>query len=226
MTSADTEAEEIIVGAIRSRYPDHAILAEESAPKIQANHNYQDPLWIIDPIDGTRNFSRRHHQFAISIAFMVQGKMEVGVVYSPIQNELFHARRGLGAFLNEKPIKASACSDLGQALVAIGRPVKKHERSLFMKRMDLVQGNCMELRRLGAASLDTCWVACGRMDAFFETVNSWDIAAGGLIAREAGALTGTMDSKWSGEIMPLDLYATEFVVAAPDIYSKLLELFR
>lgn len=224
VTSADLEAEEIIISGIKEFFPDDAILSEESSPLISKTHDFNHPLWIIDPIDGTTNFARQHHQFGISIAFMIEKKVEVGVVNSPFQGELFSAQRGKGAFLNQTRIQIRRCTELKEAVIGMGRPFKREEQAEFIRQADLVLHNCLDLRRIGAASVDLCWVACGRLDGFFETLNPWDIAAGSLIAREAGAEVGTMDGTASEQKLPLDLYAEKLLAAGPDLYEKLLKL--
>lgn len=188
VTQADVAADKLITNGIVSTYPDHAILSEELNPNL--TDELPDHLWIIDPIDGTVNFAHQHYQVAISIAYYYKGCAQVGVVHNPFTEETFHAEAGQGAWLNDQPIQCSDQSDLQRALVATGFPYVCNDMDKLIARIRSVLENCADLRRLGAAALDICWVACGRMDAYYENVQPWDMAAAQLIAREAGATFG------------------------------------
>jgi len=220
VTSADVAAEKIIVTAIKTEFPEHSILAEESAPQL-ALEEYRKPLWIIDPIDGTTNFVHGHHHVGISIAFSLGGVVEVGVVHAPFLNETYSALRGHGAFMNGATIRASVESTLKRSLIATGFPYTREDIPIFVSQLTTVLTACRDIRRLGSAALDICMVAAGRAEGFYETVNPWDIAAGCLIAREAGAKTGHIHPRPLESPVPADLDAYELVVAAPGVFDEL-----
>ena len=185
VTRADRESEEAVVSFIRSRHPGHGFRAEESpaAPGTVAE-------WIIDPLDGTTNFIHRYPFFATSVAVRVGGELTAGAVYDPVRDEMFSAARGRGAALNGSPIRVSGCSRIADALLVTGFPF----RSLavlprFLDSLDRLIRASSGVRRDGSAALDCCYVACGRLDGFWEcALSAWDIAAGALIIREAGGV--------------------------------------
>lgn len=185
VTDADKKSEQVIISQIRKKYPTHSILSEESGESF----NDSDYLWVIDPLDGTTNFSCGLPEFSVSIGVQYKGKTIVGVVFAPYLNELFHAIKGQGAFLNGKPIRASFKSDIQEAVIATGFPVDKNitnDNNLdnFSKVLPLVR----DMRRLGSAAVDISYVACGVLDAYWElNLHEWDVCAGLLIAEEAGA---------------------------------------
>ena len=225
VTTADLAAERSILDAIRARFPSHRILSEEASPTFADPSWYREPLWIVDPVDGTTNYAHGHHHVGVSIAYAMGGEVQVGVVFAPFLNELFSAARGLGTTMNGKPIRCSSTAEIGKALVATGTPYHKREIiDQIMTQYRSVLMECRDFRRNGAASLDCCWVAAGRVDAYFETVAPWDIAAGGLIATEAGARRGNLVPPPLGATLPRDLEGREFIVAAPAIFDRLCEL--
>lgn len=191
VTEVDRHAETAIIGIIRRDWPGHTIISEEVGEMIQ-DSDYQ---WIIDPIDGTVNFAHGIPICCVSIGLRHQGKMLMGVVYNPMMNEFFFAERGKGAYLNDAPIKVSEKADFKTACLVTGFPykwpeTKEHPIKVF-ERM-ILQG--LPVRRLGSAAIDLCWVACGRFDGFWEyNLNSWDVAAGYLIVREAGGRISNFD---------------------------------
>ncbi|MCA6128498.1 MULTISPECIES: inositol monophosphatase family protein [Thalassolituus] len=221
VTQADVAADELICRGIRQVYPDHQILSEELNPDggTDAEH-----LWIIDPIDGTVNYAHHHPQVAISIAYYHKGKAKVAVVHNPFMQETFHAIAGKGARLNDHPIRCSTKSELGRALVATGFPYVKDDLPRLMGRLNSVLTRCADVRRLGSAALDICWLACGRMDAYYETVKPWDFAAAQLIARESGATVG--------HIYPLpadanpEIYSENLLMSAPALFLPLQKLLQ
>ncbi len=190
VTEADLKADHLICERIGREFPEHRILSEESSPDLASPHRLPEPVWIIDPIDGTVNFAHGHGQSAVSIAWAKDGRIELGVVYNPFSDEMFCALRGQGASLNGKSISVSKESELSRALIATGFPYQKTGLAPLIQRLDAVLHHCADIRRLGSAALDICWVACGRLDGFYETLSLWDFAAAGLIAREAGATYG------------------------------------
>jgi myo-inositol-1(or 4)-monophosphatase len=186
VTEADTASESVIVEIIRSRFPDHAVLAEEGG----ASGEGRECQWIIDPLDGTTNFAHQIPIYAISIGFALHGRIVAGVVLNPSSGELFTATADEGARLNGKPIRVSSVASLEDSLLATGFPY--NVRDLLPDITRRIQ-NCLRVaqgvRRLGSAALDLCYVACGRFEGFWEQyLKPWDTAAGTCIAGAAGAV--------------------------------------
>jgi len=184
VTQADTESEKAIFEVIKSEYPDHFILSEETG-EIKSSSNIK---WIIDPIDGTVNFANGIPICCVSIGIEREGKMILGAVYNPFMNEFFFSERGRGATLNDKKIRVSDKDDLSRSCLVTGFPysyldVPNGPLEVFET---LIRAN-IPVRRLGSAAIDLCWVAAGRFDGFYEhNLNAWDSAAGFLIVEEAG----------------------------------------
>ncbi|MCU7936585.1 MAG: inositol-1-monophosphatase [Candidatus Thiodiazotropha sp. (ex Dulcina madagascariensis)] len=185
VSEVDRNAEQAIINVLRDKYPQHAILAEESG-----RHPGSDYLWIIDPLDGTTNFLHGFPQFAVSIALKVKGRLEIGVVYDPLKEEMFTASRGEGALLNDRKIRVSSRKGLEGALLGTGLPYRDFsytDNYMGMLR-DLIKASA-GVRRPGSAALDFAYVAAGRIDGFWELgLKEWDFAAGALLVREAGGL--------------------------------------
>jgi myo-inositol-1(or 4)-monophosphatase len=221
VTPADLAADRLITDAIRQAFPSHRILSEESSGTIDGEALSHGQWWIIDPIDGTVNFAAGQRHVGVSIAYAQGGVVQVGVVHAPFLDESFSAVRGQGATLNGVPIGASQNSDLVRSTIATGFPSDRSDLEPLVWRVRQVLRHAQDIRRLGAASIDTCWVACGRIDAYYETVWPWDIAAGALIAREAGARTGEISPHPRNALLPSDLRSGEFLVAAPNLYEKI-----
>lgn len=187
VTNVDKAAEAEIIDIIRKSYPEHSIITEETGA-IEGKEN--DIQWIIDPLDGTRNFMMGLPHFAVSIAIRVKNRTEVGVVYDPIRNELFTAVRGEGAKLNEVRLRVEAKRELKGAILATGFPFKQPKLmpTQFAIMNSLIE-EIADFRRTGSAALDLCYVAANRVDGYFEMgIKPWDCAAGDLIVREAGGL--------------------------------------
>jgi len=187
VTNVDREAERVIIETIRKSYPDHGIIGEEGGEDSGKNPDYQ---WIIDPLDGTTNFTRGIPHFAVSIALRVKGKTEQAVVFDPVRNELFTATRGGGAQLNGYRIRVSQARDLKGTLLATGFPFRnKQHLENYQKIFTSLFVECGDMRRAGSAALDLAYVAAGRLDGFWEIgLKPWDIAAGELLVRESGGL--------------------------------------
>jgi len=202
VTTVDREAEGLVLETIREAFPDHGIVAEES-PATSGSGDYR---WYVDPLDGTTNFAHGFPQFAVSIALERGTEVIIGVVVDPLREETFVASRGGGAQLNGAPIAVSDVETLDRSLVASGFPYDVRERvdyyeAFWREAITRAQG----VRRAGSAALDLCWVACGRLDAFWEFgLHAWDVAAGGLIVEEAGGrvsdLTGAPHRLTGGQI--------------------------
>jgi myo-inositol-1(or 4)-monophosphatase len=186
VTRADHASEDYLIGVIREAFPDHAINAEESG-QLAGTPDHQ---WFIDPLDGTLNYAHGLPIYCVSIAYACQGEVTLGVVYDPSRDELFSAELGKGAFLNDKPIHVSNIDTLLESMLVTGFPhdlwgTPGDNTNFFFEFSKLTQ----TVRRLGSAALDIVYVAAGRMEGFWEvSINSWDVAAGGLIVREAGGL--------------------------------------
>jgi myo-inositol-1(or 4)-monophosphatase len=231
VTTADIAAEKAIIETIRHHFPNHLILAEESSNTLPPERYGEGYVWVIDPIDGTTNYAHGHYQVGISIGCALNGSVVAGVVVAPFLGEVFTATKGGGAFLNGAPIHCTNPSRVEDAVVVTGFPYNRINVRNICARIERVVGRCRDLRRLGAASLDLCWVACGRLDAYFEeTLNPWDCAAGGLIAREAGATIAHYDYDCDSQKQTLgfpgDLYVDNLVCAPPALMPDLMATLR
>ncbi|WP_163648726.1 inositol monophosphatase family protein [Modicisalibacter sp. 'Wilcox'] len=223
VTDTDVAVDEWISDRLQQHFPDEARLSEEIAPDRQALGR-KGPLWVVDPIDGTVNFARGFPHVAVSIAWAVDGRVQIGVVHAPFLDETFVAIRGEGAWRNQARIRASLANRLDSSLIATGFPYRRDGRQPLLRRFSAVMQHCQDVRRCGSAALDLCNVACGRLDAYYESVSPWDFAAGLLIAREAGARTGHVYP--APESIPEELYGEHIVAAAPDIYVALRDLLQ
>lgn len=192
VTEIDKNAEITIIQTIKKFYPDHAFIGEETGETGSNEHQ-----WIIDPLDGTTNYLHGFPQFAVSIALRHKNQLQAGVIYDPLRQEMFTASRGHGAQLNNKRIRVSQRQALDGALLGTGYPCRQEE--LLDKYIDSFRIFCpltAGIRRAGAASLDLAYLACGRLDGFWEYgLHIWDIAAGVLLIRESGGLVSGTDGK-------------------------------
>ncbi|WP_421848840.1 inositol monophosphatase family protein [Marinomonas sp.] len=188
VTTTDIAVDQYICSRILEHYPSHCILSEESSPHLDLSGIGDEvPVWVIDPIDGTVNFAHGHHHVAVSIGLYIGDQRILGVVNAPFLEECFWALKGSGAFCNDKLLTVSGAQKLRDALVATGFPYQKTALAPIIDRVSRILHHCQDVRRNGSAALDLCWVAAGRLDAYFESVKPWDMAAGALIAEEAGA---------------------------------------
>lgn len=224
VTQYDTESEAIIIEEIRSHFPDHTLLTEETNSQLASPDLYMSPMWIVDPIDGTTNFAHGHYQVSVSIGFAFGGVYRVGVVYNPFLNELFSAIEGKGAFKNGERIHCRETTELKNALVVTGFPYNRDGMDNLLARIKAVLLNCRELRRLGSGALDICWVADGRMCAYYESLNPWDVAAGIVIAREAGVTVGHITPIPDTWTLPKDFYSESLLFANPVLFPKIQKL--
>ena len=186
VTEADLASEEVVLDVLRDKMPGLQVLSEESFAAYDSIP--EEPVWIIDPLDGTTNFAHNFPWFAVSIALYEKGGSRVGVIYNPVQQELFCAARAGGAWLNDRRLKVSEVSALQNALAATGFPYDIRERSdAILAMLRTVLTHTQGVRRAGAAALDLAYLACGRLDAFWEVgLKPWDTAAGYLLVEEAG----------------------------------------
>ena len=190
VTDTDRAAEALIVAGIEAARPGDAVLGEEGADAVGTS----GVRWVVDPIDGTTNYLYGLPGFAVSIAAELDGEAVVGVVHDPLHGDVFTAVRGAGAHRNGRPIHASDHADLSTALIATGFAYERTRRRAQAAVLERVLPRVRDIRRFGAASVDLCSVACGRVDGYYEVgLAPWDHAAGALIATEAGALVGDLD---------------------------------
>ena len=218
VTRIDKAAEEAIIGIVHNAYPDHAFLAEESG-RTEGSAEY---TWLIDPIDGTTNFIHSFPQYCVSIGVQYRGALAHGVVYDPVRNELYTASKGRGAFLNDRRIRVSKRLRLEGALVGTGFPFKEFGRvDLYMRQLRNMMEKTAGVRRAGAAALDLAYVACGRLDGFWELgLSPWDMAAGALLIQEAGGLVGGLGGEQDF------LESGDICAATPKVFPQLLEALK
>jgi myo-inositol-1(or 4)-monophosphatase len=212
VTDADRASEELIGGRIRGAFPGHGFLGEEGTRGAEG----AEWSWVVDPLDGTTNYAHGYPHFAVSIALEHRGAVALGVVYDPMRDELFVAERGRGAERNGAPIRVSAEGELLRSLLATGFPYSPSDRPEALAVWGRLMDSCQGVRRDGAAALNLCWVACGRLDGFYErNLKPWDMAAGGLLVAEAGGLA----TDYAGG--PFDPYGSEVVAAGPALHPTL-----
>jgi myo-inositol-1(or 4)-monophosphatase len=215
VTETDHASEAFLIGEIQAQFPDSHILAEESGETLGQGSD----IWYIDPLDGTVNYAHDIPIFCVSLGFAAQGGMTLAAVYDPLRDEMFTAERGAGAFLNGKRLKVSDTTELGKSLLVTGFPYDTWNTELDnFKYFERLAKKTQGVRRLGSAALDLCYVAAGRFDGFWEfKLKAWDIAAGGLIAEEAGAKVTSIDGG-DDYLKPLTILA-----AAPGIHAQIQE---
>ncbi len=220
VTEVDRAAEAAIIETLLDAFPGHGILAEESGQSAgDPNSEFQ---WIIDPLDGTTNYIHGFPQYAVSIALAKNGVVEQAVVYDPSRNELFTATKGAGAALNERRIRVSRRTKLAESLIATGFPFREfdHIDAYLATFKDICQKTA-GIRRPGAAALDLAYVACGRVDGFWEMgLAPWDMAAGALLIQEAGGLVSDLSGE-SGY-----LKTGNVVAGAPKVFTQLLPIVQ
>lgn len=215
VTEIDHQSEAYLLGEINARFPESHIVAEESG----VTEGNRDAIWYIDPLDGTVNYAHNIPFFCVSIAFASGGTTRLAAVYEPMRDEMFTAERGKGAFLNGHPLRPSAATELQRSLLVTGFPydawnTPQDNFANFTRLGKRSQG----VRRLGSAALDTCYVAAGRFDGYWElSLKPWDIAAAGLIAEEAGARVTNIDGLSDYISTPQSIIA-----AAPGIHAELM----
>jgi myo-inositol-1(or 4)-monophosphatase len=192
VSAADHRAEETLRAELARARPGYGFLGEEGGRQEGADKTH---CWIVDPLDGTTNFLHGIPHFAISIALERERTIVAGVVYNPINEELFVAERGKGAFINDQRLRVAARRRLSEAVIACGLPhLGRGDLAQFRKEFAAVQEKVAGLRRFGAATLDLAWIAAGRLDAYWErNLSAWDIAAGLLLVREAGGFASDLD---------------------------------
>ena len=219
VTEVDHASEKAIIETLLSAYPDHGIWAEESGRQ-EGKGAGKRHVWIIDPLDGTTNFIHGFPVYCVSIALMVDGKIEQGVIYDPTRNDLFCATRGRGAYLNDRRIRVAKRTLLRECLISTGFPFRPGDQfKPYLHMLQDIMPKVAGVRRPGAAALDLAYVAAGFADGFFEKgLSAWDMAAGSLLVTEAGGLVGN----FTGEADFLE--QRECMAANPRIYGQLVGL--
>jgi myo-inositol-1(or 4)-monophosphatase len=217
VTDADHASEAIILARLRSEFPTHALVAEESGDDArQALYR-----WYIDPLDGTKNFSRGYPAFTLSLALERAGELILGVVCDPVRQETFFAERGAGAFLNGQPIRVSRVPHLAQCLVTTGFPSATRHPGASMQIFSRVSMSTQGFRRTGSSALDLSYVACGRVDAFWDIgLNPWDVAAGAVLVSEAGGRCSTL----CGD--PFQIASRDLLAANSAVHGELVQMFN
>ena len=217
VTETDERAEEVIREVLLGAYPLYGVLGEEGGE----TSGGEDARWIVDPLDGTTNFTHKLPMFAVCIALEKAGEVVLGVVYDPINEETFVAERGRGARLNDEVIGVSDAEELVRALVVTGFPYERDEVPAAVDLFGRFAMRAQGMRRLGSAALDLCYVAAGRLDAYYERgIHAWDVAAAGLILEEAGGrITDYADR-------PFELEGEEMVASNGPLHPALIELTK
>jgi myo-inositol-1(or 4)-monophosphatase len=214
VTEVDLACEAAITEILSAGAPGLAILGEESA---QPGAPIPPSCWIVDPLDGTTNFVHGFPAYGVSIALQLEGELELGCVHDPLRGETFTAVRGRGAACNGQPLRVSEVTSLDRALISTGFPYDRRERAgFYLAFFQAFMERCQGVRRAGAAALDLCWLAAGRVDGFWEfSLQPWDIAAGALIIREAGGRVTGMHGE------PLDLSGARIVASNGVLHAQL-----
>jgi myo-inositol-1(or 4)-monophosphatase len=217
VTEADRGSEALIRKRVKALWPDHDVLGEEEG-LIDTGSDYR---WYVDPLDGTTNFAHSFPMFCVSLGLEHKGIRVAGVVYDPTRDEMFTAAKGGGAFLNGEPIHASKIANLTESLVATGFPSKKRHKNPNIHFYHQITLKTHGIRRAGSAALDLCYVAAGRLDAFWEfNLNPWDTAAGVLIVEEAGGKVSGFDGA------PFQINSNETLASNGLIHGQLLDEFQ
>jgi myo-inositol-1(or 4)-monophosphatase len=217
VTEVDKESEDALLGEIQRLFPGHQIVSEE----VGIVPGREGDQWFVDPLDGTVNYAHGIPFFSVSIAYAQNGRVQLGAVYDPMRDELFLAERGRGATRNGKPLQVSKATELGRSLLVTGFPydawsTPRNNIEFFTRFSKVSQG----VRRLGSAALDLCYVASGRFDGYWELfLRQWDMAAGSLIAEEAGATVTTVAGTTDLLTPPCSL-----VAAPPAVHAKMMEI--
>lgn len=189
VTQIDKISEETIIDRLQNAYPAHGILSEERGHISGENHD--EYCWIIDPLDGTRNFMQGYSPFSVSIALLKDKVVQLGVIVDPTRQDIFTAIREQGAYLNGQRIHVSTQTEMKPALIGTGFPLEKNDPNMesYLKQFNNVFIHCTDIRRDGCSSLDLAYVACGRLDGFWESgLRTWHVAAAALMIQEAGGM--------------------------------------
>lgn len=239
VTDIDREADAVIIKTISSHFPDHQIMTEETF-RSSDKFDFKMPIWIVDPIDGTKNFVHGHPYVAVAIAFMDKMKLEVGVVHCPFLKDFFHAVRQGGAFLNGKQINVDRSRDLKSSLISTPHTRNKDFYDEVNERMLRVHNSCDDLRRFGSATIEISNIAAGRSGGcYLRRTNPWDMAAPALIVKEAGGVCSSFIKRdtpiYQNQMyyhdylkieLPGELYCDGFYACSKVIEEEFLEVLR
>jgi myo-inositol-1(or 4)-monophosphatase len=217
VTVADRESEEKIIARIRADFPDHAILAEEGGARESEGAAWR---WIIDPLDGTTNYTHSLPMFCVTIGVEHRGEVVAGGTFNPLTDELFLAEKGAGATRNGEPMRVSACADIDDALVVTGFPYDRREKvAYYMAQFGVMLARTQGVLRLGSAGMDFAAVAAGRLEVFWERgLHPWDVAAGKLLVEEAGGRTSQFDGS------AFDVYGGSFLATNGALHDEIVEI--
>jgi myo-inositol-1(or 4)-monophosphatase len=216
VTEADRSSERLIVERLSGHFPSHAIVAEEGTRHESAS-GYR---WYVDPLDGTTNFAHGFPMFCVTMGLERAGERIAGVIFDPLRNEMFTAESGSGAYLNQRPIRVSRTANLKDGLVATGFPSRKRHQDVNVHFFYQLAMASQGVRRGGSAALDLAYVACGRLDAFWEFgLNPWDVAAGVLLVREAGGACSDMHGE------PFDIRGPHLLADNGALHQPVIGLF-
>jgi len=217
VTEADRASEKLIVARLREKFPAHAVVAEEGSGRDSSSAEYR---WYVDPLDGTTNFAHGFPMFNATLALEYKGELIAGVIFDPVHDEMFSAERGGGAFLNGSRISVSRAPALDSSLLATGFPSRRRHQNVnvhFFYQMAMMTHG---VRRAGSAALDLAYVACGRLDGYWEFgLSPWDMAAGVVIVREAGGSTSDMHGN------PVDVHGQTVLADNGLIHGEILREF-
>ena len=216
ITAADKASEALVVERLRAHFPTHSVVAEEGS-------GYSRPseyIWYVDPLDGTTNFAHGFPMFNVSIGLEKAGELIAGVVFDPTHEEMFSAERGGGAYLNQRRIQVSSVPRINDSLTGTGFPSRKRHGDVNIHFYYQLAMQSHGVRRAGAAALDLAYVACGRLDLFWEfRLNPWDMAAGALLVREAGGVCSDMHGA------PLNLHGPHILADNGHVHDEVVALF-
>lgn len=219
VTEADFASEKYIIEKIRSHYPKHSILAEESGESFATIDGDKRWKWIIDPLDGTTNYAHGYPCFSVTIALERDGEIVVGATFDPTRDEMFSAEKGAGANLNNRKIRASDTEALSESLIVTGFPYDFSQTRNFARHLNEFLLRSRGVRRDGSAAIDMAYVACGRFDGFWEEgLNPWDVAAGVLFVSEAGGRVSYYDDA------PFSIYAPPICASNGLIHGEMLDV--
>lgn len=220
VTQVDLAVQSYLQEILSERYPDIQFMGEENCGR---DYDPEKPLWILDPVDGTTNLIYDFHFSTVSLGLVEHGEAVLGVIYNPYTEEMFAAKKGEGAYLNDKPIQVTDAAELADSLVAVGTtPYNKENADEVFDLLKRVFVSCKDIRRCGTASLDLCYVACGRCDAFIERdLKPWDYAAGAVIVTEAGGKV----CDWKGDPIRFDQNC-DILVVNGNLKEKFLPFFE
>lgn len=220
LTQADEEVDQFLLRSIKEKFPENAILTEETAPKDHSSYKEIKNLWIVDPLDGTINFSRGNPHFAISIGLVDRGVSKLGIVYAPLENNLYWAQEGEeNAFLNGKSIKTSTTTDLKKTVIACDWGWKLERRISVVRWLEKIVGHVRQVKSMGSAVADLASLASGKIDAYIHSdLKPWDVAASSLLIEKAGGKITTPDGgKW-------DVFNPEILASNEILHEKISEL--